>query len=86
MSRHPMRWVLSAFDRRTDAQVRRIELPEVDVPAARLAFGLPADDPMYDSYLVTSAQVPFLRRYTQEPLDLDEHDWFLDGYAASGGG
>jgi hypothetical protein len=81
MSPNAVYWVLSAFDRQTDQLVERIELPALNLDEAREAFGLPAEDPMLDSYPVTADQLGFLGRLVQELPDLERYDWFFDAYA-----
>jgi len=82
MSPNAVYWVLSAFDRQTDQLVERIELPALNLDEAREAFGLPAEDPMLDSYPVTADQLSFLAPLTRNVPDLERYDWFLDAYAS----
>jgi hypothetical protein len=73
-------WVLEAFQKEGDDLVYEEPLQAIDTPRLRELFGIPADNPMHDSYPVTEDQVGELQGHVERPILLDTYDYFVDQY------
>jgi hypothetical protein len=75
-----VRWVLSAFDKRTELISGETPLPGIDAPALRQLFSRPEDDPMVLNYPVTPAVAARLMELLPGRLsiDLDRYDYFVE--------
>jgi len=71
-------WVVSAYEKHGDRFVKEHSLGDVDIATLRRMFGRPDDDPMYDSYPVDGTIADAMAHYLDEPLRLDEFDFFLE--------
>jgi hypothetical protein len=71
-------WVLSAYEKHGDRLIRDHRLRDIDIATLRRLWQQPDDDPMYYTYPVTPAIAEALANHIEEPLQMDDFDYFLE--------
>lgn len=75
------RW-LRWYDKHGDALAGEAPLEGLSLAALQALFGVPAHDPMYDSFPVRAGHIPTLQSKVDHPIDLEGHDYFVEADAA----
>jgi hypothetical protein len=73
-------WFLEAFEKEGDELVYDEPLIGIDTERLRQLFGIPTDDPMYDTYPVTDDAAGVLEGHVDRPILLDRYDYFIQQY------
>ena len=73
-----MPWRLRGFELSGDALLVECDLPDIDMDDLRRTFGLAADDPGHDSYLVDEATAHRLGIHPPPGKTWAELAWFVD--------
>ena len=79
---HPVNRWLRWYDESGDALAGEAPLGGLPLAALQALFGVPAHDPMYDSFPVRAEHVPTLRSHVDHAIDLEHHDYFVEADAA----
>jgi hypothetical protein len=76
------RYVLIAFEKDPgDALVGEWPLEGISLAELQEVFGLPVDEPLYDSYPVRAGDVPRLQETVSHQIDLEARDYFVEARA-----
>lgn len=69
--------VIRYFSKQDDSYVGECPL-EVSLVELQKLFGEPADNPMYECYLVSDEHVSLLRKYASIHFNLDDFEYFVE--------
>lgn len=73
------RYVLIAFEKDPgEALIGEWPLDGISLAELQQMFGLPVDEPLYDSYPVRAVDVPRLQETLSHEIDLEAFDYFVE--------
>ncbi len=73
--------VLTTFEKHGDELISEHKLEGITLPELQALFNEPSDNPMYDCYPVTAAQVKRLQEAVLDHrIDLQKFDYFVESY------
>jgi hypothetical protein len=76
------RYVLIAFEKDPgDALVGEWPMEGISLAELQEMFGLPMDEPLYDSYPVRLGDVPRIQETVSHQIDLEARDYFVEARA-----
>jgi hypothetical protein len=70
--------LVSCFDKQTEELAKELPLRGITLRQLQEIFSVPADDPMYDSFLIEPQHAQQLQPFLSEPLDLEHCECFVD--------
>lgn len=73
-----VRWVISVFDRTTDALVDEYVLEHVHLEELRPLVGEPKDSPLHASYPLGAAAKAYFEKHYGLRFERDRYDYFLE--------